>query len=96
MMKAFFSNSQLEMNGGWKLPNGKIATEFSSTDNYKPYPSDSVFLGNIDCKNTKMSWVAPTTEEGKQNYERKMRWSRIDSQAEEEHIAPYENRGSRY
>lgn len=41
-----------------------------------------------------MTWVAPTTEEGKANHERKLRWMRIDSQAEEEHIAPYENRGS--
>jgi hypothetical protein len=95
MMKAYFSNKSLENNGGWKLPDGRIATEFAKTET-KSLWSDLVFLGNIDYKNTQMSWVAPTTEEGKKNYERKIRLSIIDSRAEEEHIWPYENRGSRF
>lgn len=83
------------MNGGWQLPDGKIATEFATNESVTLH-TDKVFIGTIDYENTKMIWVAPTTEEGKANHERKMRWAIIDSQAEEEHVWPYENRGRRF
>ena len=95
--KVYSSVKALEHHHGWKLPNGVIAMEFVDI---KKEPcskwDDLKYEGTIDYKNTKMVYAEPTTKEGKENEKRKSRWMRIDSEAEEEHIAPYENRRNLY
>ena len=92
--KVYSSAKALESRAGWQLPNGVIATEFTNINSEGPSSKydDLKYEGTIDYQNTKMINVEPTTKEGKENEERKIRWMKIDSQAEEQHVAPYENR----
>lgn len=95
--KVYSSVKALEEHSGWKLPNGVIAIEFVRIERPGPVSlfDDIKYEGTIDYKNTPMTYAPPTTEKGKENEKRRERWMRIDRQAEEEHVAPYEARHDR-
>ncbi|AYV77291.1 MAG: hypothetical protein Barrevirus29_4 [Barrevirus sp.] len=92
----FFSQKQMNLIGGHAYVNQKgekvIATEFATTDQPSSAYNDIKCVDKIiyDDHKKGMTFVQPTTKEGKQNIKDRDRRFMIDSMAEEEHAREWE------